>query len=81
MRIEQMNSQDFFSTFPNLEWIAADLEIAMHAARIRADHGLKTPAALQAATAIHAKATAFITNDPIFRRVKDFVSIVLGEFV
>lgn len=72
---------ELFSTFPNLDWIVPDLEIARDAARIRADHGLRTPDALQAATAIHAKATAFVTNDPIFRRIKSFDSLLLDEFL
>jgi predicted nucleic acid-binding protein len=72
---------ELFSTFPNLDWIVPDLEIARNAARIRADHGLKTPDALQAATAVHANATALITNDPIFRRMKDFDSLLLDEFL
>lgn len=39
------------STYPNLDWIAPNLEIADVAARIRAVHRLRTPDALQAATA------------------------------
>jgi len=31
------------ATYPNLDWIAPDLEIADMAARIRAMHGLRTP--------------------------------------
>ena len=40
-----------------------DLAIADLAARIRALHRLRTPDALQAATAIHVGATAMLTND------------------
>lgn len=72
---------ELFSTFPNLDWIVPDLEIARDAARIRGDHGLKTPDALQAATAIYANATALITNDSIFRRIKSFDSLLLDEFL
>ncbi len=50
------------STFPNLEWVAPEIAIADTAARIRARHRLRTPDALQAATAVHCGATAFITN-------------------
>jgi len=53
-----------FSLFPNLEWVAPDLAIADTAARIRAHHRLRTPDALQAATAICRGATAMLTNDP-----------------
>jgi predicted nucleic acid-binding protein len=39
------------------------------AARIRADHGLKTPDAIHAATAQDAGCVLFVTNDGGFRRV------------
>jgi len=69
------------STFPNLDWIAPNLEIAELAARIRALHRLQTPDALQAATAIRTKATALITNDAVFGRVKGFQTLVLDKLL
>jgi predicted nucleic acid-binding protein len=69
------------STFPNLEWIAPNLDIADRAAQIRAAHGLRTPDALQAATAIYGVASGMITNDPIFGRVKDVESLVLDQLL
>ena len=51
------------ATFPNLQWIAPGLEIADIAARLRAEHRLRTPDALLAATAIHAQSSGLITND------------------
>jgi predicted nucleic acid-binding protein len=69
------------STYPNLEWIAPSLEIADIAARIRAVHRLRTPDALQAATAVGVHATALITNDPIFERIGDFETAVLDKFL
>lgn len=74
-RVDQFYA--LLSTFPNLEWIAPDLPIADSAARIRAAHRLRTPDALQAATAVHAGATALVTNDPAFKRVEKFETIVL----
>jgi predicted nucleic acid-binding protein len=68
-----------FSTFPHLEWIAPDLVIADLAARLRASHDLKTPDALQAATAIQSGATLFITNDRVFRRIPNFHSLILND--
>ena len=65
------------STFPNLDWVAPSLLIADTAARIRATHRLRTPDALQAATAIHSDTTGLITNDSVFERVKDFETLVL----
>ena len=67
------------STYANLTWIPPFLEVADEAARMRATYRLKTPDAIQAATAIYSKATAFITNDPVFRRVKEMDSLVLDE--
>jgi predicted nucleic acid-binding protein len=51
----------------------------MRAARIRADHGLKTPDAFHAATALEASCTMFVTNDAGFRRVPGLNVAVLGE--
>jgi uncharacterized protein len=67
------------STFPNLAWIPLDLEIADIAARIRAAHRLRTPDALQAATAVHERATGFVTNDTVFERVGEFETLVLDR--
>ena len=69
------------STYPNLRWIAPDLEAADIAARLRATYKLRTPDALQAATAIRAQATGLITNDPMFLRVVEFETAVLDQFL
>jgi predicted nucleic acid-binding protein len=69
------------STYPNLDWIAPNLEIADVAARLRALHRLQTPDALQAATAEHAGATGFITNDAVFERVKTFETLMLDRLL
>jgi predicted nucleic acid-binding protein len=67
------------STYPNLEWIAPDLEIADTAARIRAMYGLRTPDSLQAATAVRSHVTGLVTNDPVFGRVDRFETLVLDR--
>jgi predicted nucleic acid-binding protein len=69
------------STYPNLKWVAPDLEIAGIAARLRAKHYLRTPDALQAATAVDAQASGMVTNDPIFKRVEAFETLVLDDFL
>jgi predicted nucleic acid-binding protein len=69
------------SAYPNLRWIAPDLEAADIAARIRATYKLRTPDALQAATAIQANATGFITNDPVFARIEEFDTVVLDQLL
>ena len=69
------------STYPNLEWIAPNLEVADLAARFRAVHRLRTPDALQAATAAHAGATGLIANDAVFERVEAFETLILDRFL
>lgn len=69
------------STFPHLEWVAPNLRIADLAAQLRASHGLRTPDALQAATALYAEASGFITNDPIFERVRQLDVLVLDNLL
>jgi uncharacterized protein len=81
---DQQQADEFYvllSTYPNLEWIAPNLEIADRAAQLRAIHGLRTPDALHAATAVHAGATGFVTNDPVFERVKDFETLLLDKLL
>jgi predicted nucleic acid-binding protein len=78
----EQRANEFYAllaTYPNLDWIAPDLEVADTAARIRATHRLRTPDALQAATALHARATALLTNDPVFERVDVFETMVLDR--
>jgi len=67
------------SLFPNLDWVAPDLAIADTAAQIRAYHRLRTPDALQAATAMCRGATALLTNDPDFSRVPEIEVGVLDR--
>jgi len=82
--LDQRLVDDFyglFSTYPNMEWISIDLEVADTAARVRAQYNLRTPDALHAAAALHSRATAFVTNDPVFRRVQGFEAVVLDDFI
>jgi len=81
---DEQRADDFYgllSTYPNLDWIAPNLEIAELAARIRALHRLQTPDALQAATAVQAQATGLITNDRLFERAKEFETLVLDDLL
>ena len=68
-------------TYPRLAWVQPDLEIADTAARLRAAHGLKTPDAIHAATAIKSKAPTFLSNDPIFKRVKELDALILDDIL
>ena len=69
------------STYPSIEWISPTLEIADLAAKIRAVQRLRTPDALQAATAVHAGASALVTNDPAFQRIPNLDVLILDDFV
>jgi predicted nucleic acid-binding protein len=52
-----------------------------HAARLRADTGLKTPDALHAATALNVASTLCITNDRDFRRVEGLPVVILDDLL
>lgn len=77
---DELRVNEFYAlltTYPNLDWVAPDLSIADRAARLRASYRLRTPDALQAATAAQSHATGFITNDPVFERVDLFETALL----
>lgn len=67
--------------YPNLEWIAPDLEIANLAARLRAKYRLETPDAVQAATAILSGATLLVTNDSSFEKIPAFKTLLLDRLL
>ena len=82
--LDQQRVNKFYSLlsrYPNLDWIAPTLEIADIAALIRARHGLRTPDALQAATAAYSAVTGLISNDPVFERVDRFETLVLERLL
>ncbi len=70
-----------FSRFPNLEWVAPNLDVGDAAARIRAEWRLKTPDAIEAATAIYCGISGFLTNDPIYRRVSELDTLILDDLL
>lgn len=51
------------------------------AARIRADHGLKTPDSIHAATALQGGCSMFLTNDAGFRKVAGLPVKLLDEIL
>jgi predicted nucleic acid-binding protein len=71
----------YLVTYPHLEWVPPTLHIAERAAQIRADHNLRTPDAIQAATALAAGVIGFVTNDPMFRRVPSLDVLILDEML
>jgi predicted nucleic acid-binding protein len=69
------------STYPHLDWVAPTLEIADRAARLRAEYRLKTPDALQLATALAWQASGFITNDLAFQGAPELEVAVLEQML
>lgn len=59
---------------------AVDGSVAMKAAELRGKYGIKTPDAIQIATAVVAGAEAFITNDVNLKKVKEIEILVLSDF-
>ena len=68
-------------TYPRLTLVAPDFGIADVAARMRADYGLKTPDAIHAATALQSNVPTFLTNDPVFQRVKELDALILDDIL
>jgi predicted nucleic acid-binding protein len=67
------------TTYPGVTWVELSTEIADLAARIRAQHRLKTPDSIVLASAIHAGATGFVGNDIQMARVPDIEVLVLSR--
>jgi predicted nucleic acid-binding protein len=67
------------SRYPNLDWAEPTLAIADRAARLRADHNLGVPDALQAATALERQATGFLSNGKAFKRITSLEILVLDD--
>lgn len=67
--------------FPNLSFCPVTLDVADFAARLRSSFRLKTPDAIQAATATTNGATAFLTNDSAFKGLKQLEVAVLDDLL
>ena len=59
------------SSFANLSIHKLDATTSATAARLRAEHGLRTPDAIHAATALSVGADGVLTNDQQFQRLED----------
>lgn len=67
------------TTYPNLDWVDFNLKIADIGARLRADYRLRTPDAIQLASAISSGATGLICNDAAFKKVKEIECLILDD--
>ncbi len=56
-------------------------EIAEISAQIRADYKIRTPDAIQLATAVHANAAFFLTNDHALRKYPHLKVLVVNDLV
>lgn len=73
--------RDILFTFPNLKIIDVDVRVSDVASNLRAKYNIKTPDAIQIATAVLAGAGTFITNDESLRKVKEIRVSLLDEMV
>ena len=71
----------YLTTFPNITLYEMGLEVARKASDLKALHRIKTPDAIQVATAILHEATGFVTNDRIFERVKETDVLLLDKLI
>lgn len=69
----------YLTTFPNLTFCEMGLDVAQKASDLRSANRIKTPDAIRLATAILCGATAFLTNDRIFARVKGIDMLILEK--
>ena len=71
--------KDLIMTFPNLQVLNVDINVSDKASDLRAKYGIKTPDAIQIATAIVSGADYFITNDERLKLVSDINVLLLNE--
>ena len=64
----------------NIEIYDLDIEVSKQAAKLRADHNLRTSDAIQIATAIVKGADLFFTNDINLKKVPGVEILILEEF-
>lgn len=55
--------------------------ILRQGATLRANHGLKAPDAIHAATALSAGCSMYLTNDVAFRRIPDLSPTILNDLL
>jgi predicted nucleic acid-binding protein len=72
--------RDLLLTFQNLKFIPVDLRVTDLASTLRAKYSIRTPDAIQIATAIVEGAAAFITNDDQLKKVNEIEIVLLEEW-
>jgi predicted nucleic acid-binding protein len=71
----------YLTTFPNLTFYEMGLEVSRKASDLRATERIKSPDAIQLATVILYGATALLTNDRVFERVKGIDILILDKLL
>jgi predicted nucleic acid-binding protein len=71
----------YLTTFPNLTFYEMGLDVALKASDLRASERIKAPDAIQVSTAMLYGATAFLTNDKIFERVKGIDILIFDKLL
>lgn len=72
---------ELLTTFPNLQMVEIDLALVDQASDLRARYDLRTPDALQIASAQRVGATGFVTNDERLQRVKEIEVALLDKML
>lgn len=73
--------KDILLTFPNLKIFDVDIKVSDMASDLRAKYNIRTPDAIQIATAILAGAGTFLTNDESLKRVKEINISLLEDMI
>jgi predicted nucleic acid-binding protein len=71
--------ETLLSYFPNLDLVSISRTILLDAAALRARHHLRSPDAIQLATAFQSEATLAITNDEAWRNIANIETLLLTD--
>jgi predicted nucleic acid-binding protein len=69
--------RDILLRSPALRAVPLDKQVAEEAARLRAVHSLRTPDAIQVATAVQSGASHFLTNDAALAQISGITVLLL----
>jgi predicted nucleic acid-binding protein len=71
--------RDILMNSEGLKTYSIDIEISENAARLRAKYNIRTPDALQIATAITGNADIFLTNDQTLKKISEIKVLCLSD--
>lgn len=71
--------RELFASFPHLSLLGADAEIAEIASDLRARYQIRTPDSIHVASAIAARADAFISEDARLKKIQEIPVLSLAE--